>query len=119
VDSSGCTECRLQLIGWENCITEVDSLFANKVSFLFFFHPKDSTELEFLLKLNNFDYHVFIDKENEIMRLNNFPSQPEYQCYLLDKDYKVIAIGNPVYNSKIWDLYKQLISEHYSCKHKM
>jgi hypothetical protein len=45
-----------------------------------------------------------------IERLNHFPKQQQYQCFLLDKDNKVLMIGNPVTNPKIWDLYKAQIA---------
>ena len=32
-----------------------------------------------------------------------------YQCFLLDKDNKVVMIGNPTLNPAIWDLYKQTV----------
>jgi hypothetical protein len=52
---------------------------------------------------------MFIDMNNAINQLNHFPEKPEYQCFLLDKDNKVLMIGNPVLNQKIWELYKQTI----------
>jgi hypothetical protein len=55
---------------------------------------------------------VFVDKKNEMMQLNNFPKKPEYQCFLLDKDNKVVMIGNPVLNPGIWELYKKIIREN-------
>ena len=40
-----------------------------------------------------------------------FPSNPEYQCFLLDKDNKVLLVGNPALVSGIWILYKRVINE--------
>jgi hypothetical protein len=110
VDSSGCTNCRLRLYDWKNRIDETDSLGKNKLSYLFFYHPKKKNEMPHYLKQYRFDYPVFIDIENRIGQLNHFPSQPELQCFLLDKDNKVLMLGNPVLNPKIWELYKQTIA---------
>jgi len=110
-DSTGCTDCRLQLLEWKQLIAESDSLFADKLGFLFFFQPKDKEELTLLLQAYGFDYPVFIDETNEIDRLNHFPKEPQYQCFLLDKDNRVLAIGNPVQNPKVWELYKKVISD--------
>jgi len=41
--------------------------------------------------------------------LNRFPIQTQYQCFLLDKDNKVLMVGNPVLNYEIWKLYKEQI----------
>jgi hypothetical protein len=65
--------------------------------------------MEFLFKRDRFDYPVFVDMSNAIDHLNQFPQKPEYQCFLLYRDNKVLMIGNPVLNPKIWDLYKKRI----------
>jgi hypothetical protein len=111
VDSFGCTNCRLHLYEWKNLIDKSDSTFGkDKLGFLFFYHPKKKNEMPYFLRRDRFDYPVFIDTQNSINQLNHFPSQPELQCFLLDKDNKVLLIGNPVLNPKIWELYKQTIT---------
>jgi len=114
VDSLGCTSCRLKLSEWKKIISESDSIFSKPPEFVFFFQPKSREERELLrtLKSNGFHNSVFIDKENKIDKLNKLPSVLEYQCFLLDKDNKVIMIGNPSLNSGIWTLYKKAIIEN-------
>ena len=113
VDSLGCTSCRLNLSAWKKIMKESDSIFIRKPEFVFIFQPKkrDEKELSLIFISNGFHHPVFIDKENETDRLNKFPSNPEYQCFLLGKDNKVIMIGNPAKNSGIWILYKRIITE--------
>ena len=114
VDSLGCTSCRLQqLTEWKKIINESDTVFSNPPEFIFIFQPKhkDERELHQIFRNIGFRYPVFIDKENEIDKLNNFPSKPEYQCFLLDKDNKVVIVGNPSVNRGIWDLFKRIITE--------
>lgn len=111
VDSTGCTSCKLGLAQWKHLISSTDTMdIKEKLSFLFFFHPQDKRELGFLLKRDGLDYPVFLDTTNTIDKLNHFPSDPAYQCFLLDRDNKVLAIGNPALNPKIWTLYKRIIS---------
>jgi hypothetical protein len=110
VDSTGCSGCRLKLFQWQQLIAETDSLFEGRLSFLLFFQPKNTKEMRVLFKRDQFDYPVFIDTANTLEQLNHFPSQPEYQCFLLDKDNKVLMLGNPVLNPQIWELYKQMIT---------
>ncbi len=69
----------------------------------------EEKQLQFIFKQNGFRYPVFIDKENKIGKLNNFPSKSEYQCFLLDKDNSVLLVGNPSYNPGIWALFKKVI----------
>ena len=110
VDSVGCTECKLQLHKWKEFMAEVDSLTNGAVPILFFFYPKDLREISFLLKRDSINIPVCIDKQNRMNRINHFPSHQMYQCFLLDKENKVICIGNPVHNRKIRDIYLSTIS---------
>jgi hypothetical protein len=106
VDSLGCTNCKLHLLDWKRLIAEADSLYPEKLSFLFYFHPKDKKELFFLFKRDKLDYPVFIDNDNALEQLNHFPNPMQYQCFLLDESNKVLMIGNPTLNPKVWELYK-------------
>jgi hypothetical protein len=110
VDSVGCSSCRLKLFQWKQLIEEADSLFKKNLSFLLFFQPKSKKDFDYLSQTESFDYPVFLDMAGVINQLNQFPDKMEYQCFLLDKDNKVLMIGNPVLNQKIWELYKQQIS---------
>jgi hypothetical protein len=116
VDSSGCSSCRLKLAQWRQLIEEADSLFEGNLGFLFFFQPKNKKELGFLFQRDNFDYPVFIDMNNTVNHLNKFPHRGEYQCFLLDKSDRVLMIGNPTLNPKIWELYKEVITGEVSTK---
>ncbi|MDR1524344.1 MAG: hypothetical protein LBS79_03665, partial [Tannerella sp.] len=104
VDSLGCTNCRLKLSEWKKIMQESDTVFTRKPEFIFFFQPKkkDEKELAFLFRQNGFRHPVFVDRENKIGKLNVFPSKPEYQCFLLDRDNRVIIVGNPTLNPGIW-----------------
>ena len=110
VDSTGCSSCRLKLFEWKQLMEESDSLFQGKVEFLLFFQPKNLKEMEYLFIRDGFNYPVFIDVNRTIDNLNHFPQAMQYQCFLLDKDNKVLMIGNPVLNPKIWELYKEQIA---------
>ena len=110
VDSAGCSSCRLKLLEWEQLMEEADSLFQGKVGFLLFFQPKSAKEIEYLFLRERFDYPVFMDINGTINDLNRFPQAMSYQCFLLDKNNKVLMIGNPVLNHRIWELFKEQLS---------
>ena len=109
VDSSGCSDCRLKLGEWKHVISEADSLFHDRIGFVFFFQPKNMREMTYLFRQDEYDYPVFIDKNNTIDRLNHFPHEMKYQCFLLDKNNKVLVVGNPVLAPRVWALYKENI----------
>ena len=110
VDSSGCDICKLDLFEWKQVIEEADTLFPNKVGFLLFFQPSNVEEMAVWILRNDFDHPVIMDTIGLINRLNRFPQVMQHQCYLLDKDNKVLGIGNPAKNIQIWELYKKLLS---------
>ena len=110
VDSLGCASCKLQLPKWKQLIAETDSLFGKeKLSYVFFFHPKDARELTYLTRRDAFTYPVCFDREDAFNRVNRFPSEMALQTFLLDKDNRVVAIGNPVHNPQVKELYLNII----------
>ena len=114
VDSVGCTSCKLQLLKWKELIAHVDSATNGNVPFIFVFQSKDDRELRYILKCDNFDRPVCIDRNNRFNSSNRFPQDITFQTFLLDKDNKVKVIGNPVHNLAVRDLYlKQITGIQY------
>ena len=114
VDSVGCTSCKLQLPKWKELIAHVDSATNGNVPFIFVFQSKDDRELRYILKCDNFDRPVCIDRNNRFNSSNRFPQDITFQTFLLDKDNKVKVIGNPVHNLAVRDLYlKQITGMQY------
>ena len=114
VDSVGCTSCKLQLPKWQKLIAHVDSATNGNIPFIFVFQSKDDRELRYILKRDNFDRPVCIDRNNRFDELNQFPQDITFQTFLLDKDNKVKVIGNPVHNLAVRDLYlKQITGIQY------
>jgi|AGTN01.2.fsa_nt_gi Protein of unknown function (DUF1573). len=118
VDSIGCTSCKLHLDKWNEFISEVDLSTDGLVPVLFFFHPKDKRELTYLLKRDGITVPVCVDEEDKLNSINKFPSHQDFQSFLLDKDNRVVLIGNPVHNNQIKEMYLSLISEkEYTVTH--
>ena len=114
VDSVGCTSCKLQLLKWKELIAHVDSATNGNIPFIFIFQSKDDRELRYILKCDNFDRPVCIDRNNRFNSSNRFPQDITFQTFLLDKDNKVKVIGNPVHNLAVRDLYlKQITGMQY------
>lgn len=110
VDSVGCTSCKLQLHKWKKLIEYTDSITNSSVPYLFFFQSKGDKELRYLLERDNFDRPVCIDYTNQLHNLNKFPTDLTFQTFLLDKDNKVLVIGNPIHNLAVKGLYLKQIS---------
>ena len=105
VDTNGCFTCKLHLMEWEDFMNELDSVPA-----LFYFAPKSTEEVKDILKENLFYYPVYIDEKDSLNILNHFPKDERFHTFLLDRDNRVKAIGNPVRNPKIKELYLKVIT---------
>lgn len=104
-DESGCVACKSQLDKWKLFMAEVDSIGEKPVPFLFFFDHTDKREVHFLLIQSQFDLPVCVDQEGQLNKLNQFPKDRGFDTFLLDKNNKVVVIGNPIHNLVIRDLY--------------
>lgn len=109
VGSTGCTSCKLQLPRWNTFIQEIDSISKKKINLCFIFHPQDIQEVINVLKVNSFKYPIWIDKDDSFNKLNHLSSNMSFQTFLLDKNNKVVSIGNPIYNLKVKKLYMDII----------
>lgn len=109
VDSTGCVSCKLKLAEWKKFIDTVDSIHPS-VKMLFFFSPEKVKDVHYALRQSYFNYPVCIDLKDSLNKLNHFPLNIEFQTFLLDKDNKVIAIGNPIHNANVKELYLTIIS---------
>lgn len=112
VDSIGCTSCKLQLHKWKEMIDYTDSITGSKVPFVFVFQPKDLKEMQYLLKRDRFDLPVYMDLDDRLNKLNRFPSDLTFQTFLLNKENRVVVLGNPVHNLAVKDLYLKQIAGH-------
>lgn len=110
IDSVGCTSCKLQLPRWKEFMEEVDSVVKTYVPFAFYFHPKDMKELRYITRRDGFTYPVCFDEKDRFNALNRFPEHMTFQTFLLDKANKVVALGNPVHNPKVKELYLKVLT---------
>ena len=110
VDSIGCTSCKLQLSSWKEFIRYTDSISQKNIPFLFFFQFDDQWEIHSLLIRENFDKPICLDRSDSLNQLNHFPKDIRFQVFLLDKNNKVVVIGNPVHNPNVKELYLEEIS---------
>ena len=109
IDSTGCTSCKLKFAEWGKFITVVDSMRPHTVQFLFFLCPKDGMEIYQTLRVERLKYPICIDEGDYLNKLNHFPADMAFQTFLLDKNNKVVAIGNPIHNLKVRELYLKII----------
>jgi len=105
----GCFSCKLQLERWQAWMQEVDSISNGKVSFIFYFQTKNLREMQSLTRRHDFKHPVCFDEKGELNALNHFPTDVTFQTFLLNRENRVVAIGNPILNPKIKELYLRII----------
>lgn len=108
IDSLQCIPCRLHFFDWKLLIDEVKRDFPN-TAFLIYINSSNINEIDILQKENRFYYPIFYDTENQLDKINNLPKNEQFQTFLLDKNNRVVLIGNPVRNPQMWNLYKKSI----------
>lgn len=109
IDSTGCMSCKLQLPKWSEFIYVVDSISNGSIPFVFVFQPNNKKDLIHFLKKAGFEYPVYIDEHSSFDRLNKFPTEMQLQTFLLDSNNHVAAIGNPIHNPNVKELYLNII----------
>ena len=109
VDSTGCISCKLKLAEWKVFMRKTDSIAPNLLRYVFVFVTKNNSEAIRALKVSNFTYPVCLDEDGVFDKLNHFPLEMEFQTFLLDRNNRVLAMGNPVLNPHVRDLYWKLL----------
>ncbi len=109
-DSANCMPCNFHALEWKSIIEDCNKKNID-ISFLFILQSSDYKEIEVNFILNDFYYPVVYDKKKEFDKLNKFPRESVFQTFLLDKNNKVLLIGSPTNNPKIWELYKKMITQ--------
>jgi len=106
-DSLECSPCAIKyLYSWEPII---DTLMENpryrETFFIFAPSKGDYSLVEAELKQQKFKYPTYLDKCNSFAETNkNIPPNRNMHTFLVDKNGKVILVGDPLTNGKIRDL---------------
>lgn len=110
IDSTACSTANLKLEAWKDFLHCLKPYGNGKATCLFFFHPEDKVQIVDLLKMSRFNYPVCIDEDDVFNKLNHFPSDSIFKTFILDRNNKILAMGNPVDDPKIKELYLNIIA---------
>lgn len=105
-DATGCTSCKLkELYVWRRMLA-LDSIS----SCLFVFNTSKMEAPVQTLSNYRFNYPMYMDSlqifEHCYPQLSKIQ---QFHTFLLDRDNRVILVGSPIGNSKMWNLYKSTI----------
>jgi len=115
-DSTECGSCRMsRLYEWnDDPVMHYAQGLKDKFEVLLIFSPKkqDVRSLKFNLEGYDVSFPVIIDEAGDFPRLNpHIPADTRLHSFLLDKDNKVVLVGNPLGNEQLWELYKEQIRQ--------
>lgn len=111
VDSAGCTGCKMKLPLWNEFIGGIDSISGDyEIIPMIAVNAKDKEGLIRLIQSSDYRYPIVIDTTDSINTINNFPKESGLRTLLLNRNKQVLAIGNPITNNNIAELYRSLIS---------
>ncbi len=110
-DSADCVDCMFKLDSWKEVISDFETNFQNSVSFYFYFHSTAREHIENLLIKENFKHPIFIDVGNKFYNRNKIPSSGLLRCFLLDKNNRIVSVGNPTLSSGAWRLYREIVKD--------
>lgn len=113
VDSLECISCNLRLKEWNILMKSFSENKSKEVTALFVFSPKNIIRMKEvipLVKRNAMTFPITIDSLDRFNNLNRFPQNSRFHTFLLDKHNRILAIGNPVANTRIKKLYLGLIN---------
>lgn len=111
IDSAGCTACRMKLSLWKEFLGSLDSISGDAdVNAVIVVSDMDDKEVLYEVKYDDYTYPVVLDRDDVLHDTNQFPDNPMLRTLLLDRNRRVLAIGNPIYNNAVADLYRSIIS---------
>ena len=110
VDSLGCVSCKLGLRKWSAFSAYVDSLIGKHVPIIFIVSESAQRDMRFSLKADHYTPDmVVVDYKDSLNKVYGFPENNELQTFLLNKEHKIVVVGNPIHNEKVLDLYVRTV----------
>lgn len=109
-NAKGCTSCRMnELYSWKE-VMKADPEGLPDADFVFIFKsdPRNEEVVQKLIS-TDFRYPILCDPAGEFEKNNTLPKNEMYHVFLLDRDNKIILSGSPIYNPRLWDLYKSKV----------
>ena len=110
IDTAGCVACQLKLAEWQRFMGEVDKASPTHTPFIFYLYPKEVKDLLIEFRREAFDYPVCLDEKDEFNRLNKLAESKALRTFLLDKENKIVAIGNPIENPNVKKFYLKILT---------
>ncbi len=112
LDKDGCTSCRMHLSRYPHILSRLSDSANCPVGFVCIINPADMREIRRLLYRDNYDrLTMWIDPADTLNAINRFPVRDDLKTFLIDRNHKVLAIGDPAVNPRVLDLYGRILAD--------
>ena len=109
IDSVGCIGCKLQALEWKGFMDKLASVSSERVLLLFYIQAKETKELMWMLRGDDFDYPICFDESGTFRKTNALPPDTVFGTFLLNADKEVVLIGSPIGNHGLEELYMETL----------
>lgn len=110
IKPKSCTSCQLQMGKWRIYKRRLEKKYGDRVRLFFLIDTSVPDEVQKLIEIYKFKNNSIIDSTHNFVKANPLIKQFEDELImLLDRNDKIILIGNPFENTKIDSLYRQII----------
>lgn len=112
VDTTECSPCVLdKMYHWNDMLDETRQ-YHERLRYIFIIAPKSGQLEDVYLSLESSGLKspVYIDTSYAFRKANpEFPEEPMYHAFLLDRNDSILLVGNPVSNSKIKEIFRRMV----------
>ena len=106
--NGSCSGCLYSLSNWDE-LMEAEK-FRN-VSFRLYVKTTNLKQLDYILREIKFHNSIVLDFKNQFFELNKLREEIIYQTFLINKENKILLVGNPILSERIRKLYSETISK--------
>lgn len=110
IDRNGCTLCRLQMQKYFEILKELEDSAKTNIGYYCIVASDDVDKLSTLINLSPIKLPIWVDPTDSLNRKYSFPSAYGLQTFLLDVNNRVLAVGDPVGNPLVKELYFDIIT---------
>ena len=107
-----CSTCSINRLKEDGKIFSLYQQNLNDLIIVVLYSPayKEYKSLIANLKLDSLFFPVYVDIKSSFDQLNPIiPSDSRYHTFLLDKNNKVVLVGNPLASDAMWDLFRKTL----------
>lgn len=112
IDENSCTFCKISHLIDYIPLFEM-SKENQKFDIMIIFSPKevDYHKVKGELRLYDFEYPAYVDRNKEFIRLNKnvIPNDSRFHAFLMDTEGRPICVGDPTQSNKLWENFLQIL----------